>query len=128
LFGTLNRRLKMRKVSMLLGLVGMILMACGGAGSGNPEDAVTAFFDAIKAGDADTASELVLGGIPEEERAMLSQLAPMMEAMELVVTGSTIEGDTAVVAISITFMGETETDSIPCVLDGGVWKLEESSF
>ena len=118
----------MRKVSLLFGLVGMILMACGGAGAGSPEDAVAAFFDAIKAGDADKASELVVGGIPEEERAMLSQLAPMMEAMELEVTGSTIEGETAIVTISITFMGETETDEVPCILDGGVWKLEESSF
>jgi hypothetical protein len=130
LSGKLNRRLKMRKVSMLLGLFGILLMACGGAGAGNPEAAVTAFFDAVKAGDAAKASEYVVGGIPEEERAIFEQLAPMMEAMELSVTGSTIaeDGQTAVVNISVTFMGESDTDEVACVLDGGVWKLEESSF
>jgi hypothetical protein len=117
----------MRKVSLLFGLVGILLMACGGAGAGNPEDAVTAFFDAIKAGDADKASEFVVGGIPEEERAGLAAAAPMMEAMEMAVTGSTIseDGQTAVVTVSMTFMGETQTEEMPCVLDGGVWKLSE---
>lgn len=120
----------MRKVSMLFGLVGMLLMACGGAGAGNPEDAVTGFFDALKAGDADKASEFVAGGIPEEERGMLAEMGPMMEAMELSVTGSTVseDGQTAVVTISISFMGETDTDELDCVLEGGVWKLAESGF
>jgi len=118
----------MRKVAVLFGLAAMLLMACGGAGASSPEDAVSAFFDAIKSGDAEGASQYVLGGIPEEERAMLAQLGPMMEAMELEVTGSTIDGETAVVTISISFMGETDTDEVNCVMDGGVWKLEETSF
>jgi len=120
----------MRKVFLLSGLVGMLLIACGGGAAGNPEDAVTGFFDALKAGDADKAAEYVVGGIPEDQRAMLEGIGPMMEAMELSVTGSTIseDGQTAVVTISFSFMGETDTDEMNCILDNGTWKLEETSF
>ncbi len=120
----------MRKLFALLGLAGLLVMACGGGGASNPEDAVTAFFNAVKSGNADEAANYVLGGIPEEERAMLAQLGPMLEAMELEVTGHTLseDGQSAVVDISISFMGEADTDEVECVLDNGVWKLEETSF
>lgn len=117
----------MRKVSMLLGLAGILVMACGGAGAGNPEDAVAGFFDAIKAGDADKAAEFVVGGIPEEDRAGIEMAAAFMEAMEIEVTGHTLgeDGQTAIVTVSMTIMGETQTEEVPCALDGGVWKLTE---
>lgn len=118
----------MRKLLVVLSIAGLVIMACGGGGAGNPEDAVKGFFDAVKAGDIDKASEFVQGGIPEEERPMLAEIGPMFEMMEFEVTGSEIEGDEAVVYISIGFMGESDEDEVECVLDGGKWKLAEVDF
>jgi hypothetical protein len=117
----------MRKILAALGIAGLVLMACGGGGAGNPEDAVSGFFEAIKNGDVDAASNYIQGGIPEEERGMVAEIGPMFEMMELEVTGSEIaeDGNTAVVFISISFMGETDTDEVEVVLVDGSWKLAE---
>ena len=118
----------MRKLLAVLGIAGLVIMACGGGGAGNPEDAVKGFFDAIKGGDIDKASEFVQGGIPEDERPMLAEIGPMFEMMEFEVTGSEIDEEEAIVFVSIGFMGETSEDEIECVLDDGKWKLAEVAF
>ncbi len=120
----------MRKLLAVLSIAGLVIMACGGGGAGNPEDAVKGFYDALKGGDIDKASEFILGGIPEEERPMFAEIGPVMEMMELEVTGSEIseDGKSAVVFTSIAFMGDVQEDEVECVLDDGKWKLEEMGF
>ena len=120
----------MRKLLVVLGIIGLVSMACGGGGAGNPEDAVKGFYDALKVGDIDKASEFIVGGIPEEERPMLADIGPMMEIVEFEVTGSEIaeDGESAVVFTSIGFMGETTEDEVECQLEDGVWKMIGAGF
>ncbi len=120
----------MRKFLVVLSIVGLALMACGGGGAGNPEDAVQGFFDAVKDGNIDKAAEFIQGGIPEDERPMLAEMGPVFEMMEIEVTGSEIaeDGENAVVFFSIGFMGETTEDEIELILDDGNWKLEGMAF
>ncbi len=120
----------MRKLLAVLSIAGLVIMACGGSGAGNPEDAVKGFYDALKGGDIDKASEFIVGGIPEESRPMFDEIGPMMEMMEFEVTGSEIaeDGESAVVFTSTGFMGETQEDEVECVIDGGAWKMVGAGF
>ena len=120
----------MRKLLAVLSIAGLVIMACGGGGAGNPEDAVKGFYEALKGGDIDKAAEFIVGGIPEEERPMFDEIGPMMELVEFEVTGSEISEDaeSAIVYTSIIFMGEAQEDEVECVLDDGKWKLEVMGF
>lgn len=120
----------MRKLLAVLGIAGLVIMACGGGGAGNPEDAVKGFYDALKGGDVDKASEFIVGGIPEEERPMFAEIGPAIGMMEFEVTGSEIseDGNSAVVFTSIDFMGDVQEDEVEVVLDNGVWKMEGVGF
>ncbi|MCK4504071.1 MAG: hypothetical protein KAW14_00525 [Candidatus Aegiribacteria sp.] len=120
----------MRKLLAVLSIAGLVIMACGGGGAGNPEDAVTGFYDALKGGDIDKAAGFIQGGIPEEERPMFADIGPMMEMMEFEVTGSEIaeDGKSAVVFTSTGFMGEVQEDEVECVIEDGAWKMVGMGF
>jgi len=122
----------MRKILAVLGLAGLVIMACGGGGGAStPEDAVTGFFDAMKSGDIDAmmqyAPEAERGEITEEDREMFAAVAGMMESMELNVVGSEIDGDEAVVTVEITFMGETNEEEIDLMKENGSWVITDGA-
>jgi len=122
----------MRKLFALLGLVGMLVMACGGAGGGasNPEAAVNGAFNALKSGDLDAMVQYMpvderseITDMSDEEREMAEGMLAMMAALEFEVKGSVVTGETAVVTVEMTFMGQTEEEEVELMLENGNWVI-----
>jgi len=121
----------MRKILAVLGLAGLVFMACGGGGgASNPEDAVNGAFNAMKSGDIDAMVQYMpeserseITDMTDEEKEMMQGMLSMMSALEFEVKGSEIDGETAVVTVEITFMGETEEEDVDLMLENGVWVI-----
>lgn len=120
----------MRKILAVLGIAGLVIMACGGGGgASSPEDAVTGMFDALKAGDIDGMMQYMpeseRGEVSDEDKEMFQQMAGMFESMEVEVLGSEIDGETAVVMVNITFMGETSEEEVELMKENGSWVISD---
>lgn len=143
-----------------------LTMACGGGSTGNPGDAVTEMFDALKAGDGERAvaymSESALTEMdsqlemikmaPVQSAEQLSAMgieidaadipamttkdfmvalisSPMitstMESTEVSIGEVTINGNAALVEVTTTVSGESETHTIDVVKEDGQWKVTE---
>ena len=122
----------MRKILAALGIAGLVFMACGGGGGGasSPEDAVSGMFGALKSGDIDAMAQYMpeaerseITDMSDEEKEMAEGMLSMMSGMEFEIKGSEIDGETAVVTIEITFMGETEEEDVELMLENGVWVI-----
>lgn len=118
----------MRKILAVLGLVGLLVMACGGGGASSPEDAVNGMFAALKSGDIDAMAQYLpeedrseITEMSDEEKEMVEGMLAMMSALEYKIIGSEIEGDVALVTIEMTFMGETNEEEVELMLENGSW-------
>ncbi len=122
-------RLKMRKMLTVLGVVGLVVMACGGGGgASSPEDAVNGMFAALKSGDIDAMAQYMpaderseITEMSDEDKEMFQGMAAMMSSIEYDIKGTEIDGEYAVVTIEITFMGETDEDEVELMLENGSW-------
>ncbi len=115
---------KMKKLLIITVVIGLLGLSCGSGG--DPEATVSKFFDAMKAGDADTAAECIEGGMTDEEKEMFETMAPFMEGLEIEVTGHEIDGESAVVFTTISVMGQTSPEEFELVLIDGEWKMVEA--
>ena len=121
----------MRKILAVLGLAGLVFMACGGGGGAStPEAAVKGAFDAMKSGDIDAMAQYMpeaerseITDMTDEEKEMMQGMLSMMSALEFEIKGSEIDGETAVVTVEITFMGETEEEDVDLMLENGQWVI-----
>ncbi len=118
----------MRKILAVLGLAGLLVMACGGGGASSPEDAVNGMFAALKSGDIDAMAQYLpeedrseITEMSDEEKEMVEGMLAMMSALEYKIIGSEIEGDVALVTIEMTFMGETNEEEVELMLENGSW-------
>lgn len=118
-----------RAAALVAALAATAAIGCGGDG-GNPEDVVSATYEAAADGDAAgvcenlsaTALESAGGSADECEEA----IEPGLEAAgaflgEFEVGDSSVDGDTGTVEVS--FAGQTE--EVPVVQEDGEWKLDE---
>ncbi|NOQ21812.1 MAG: DUF4878 domain-containing protein [Candidatus Aegiribacteria sp.] len=117
----------MRKILAVLGVVGLVFMACGG-GVSSPEDTVNGMFDAMKSGDIDAMAQYMpederseITDMSDEEKEMVEGMLTMMSAIEYEIKGTEINGDIAVVTIEINFMGEIDESDVELMLENGSW-------
>lgn len=121
----------MRKILAVLGVVGLAVMACGGGGGAStPEDAVNGAFNAMKSGDIDAMAQYMpeadrseITDMSDEDKEMMQGMLGLMSAMEFKVIGSEIDGETAIVTMEMTFMGETEESEVELMLENGSWVI-----
>ncbi|MCD4776056.1 MAG: DUF4878 domain-containing protein [Candidatus Aegiribacteria sp.] len=121
----------MRKILAVLGVVGLAVMACGGGGGAStPEDAVNGAFNAMKSGDIDAMAQYVpeadrseITDMSDEDKEMMQGMLSLMSAMEFKVIGSEIDGETAIVTMEMTFMGETDESEVELMLENGSWVI-----
>jgi hypothetical protein len=52
-------------------------------------------------------------------------ISGIMASAEVEIGEVTIDGETAMVEVTTTVMGESETNTIPVVMEGGAWKVTE---
>ena len=125
-------------VVLLLVIAGIVaVIAKGGKDddprvtSRSPEATVEAFSEAIATGDADTFCQLLsdsqrenlstaFGGRCIDSVGMILALASSMDAVHLEVTGSTIDGDRATVAVT----SDGHAGEIPLVKEHGRWVID----
>ncbi len=152
----------MKLVTLLSLTVLLVLMACGG--DALPEDSMTAFVEAVKAGDGETAasyissyalSELDVQLVAIKENPEMSvtyfetmgvettadeiadwnsrdllaaffgspgMVEELGDKLDLVISGSAIDGSEAVVFIT---NADGDEDEVEMILEDGVWKLYE---
>jgi hypothetical protein len=122
----------MRKILAVLGIAGLALMACGGGGGGasSPEDAVQGMFDALKAGDLDAMAQYLpaderaeIENMSDEDKEMAEAMFTMFGDIDLEIIGSEIDGETAVVQVKVTMMGETQEDEVELMMEDGSWVI-----
>ncbi len=126
----------MRKFLAALGVVGLVLVACGGGGGAStPEDAVRGAFDAMKAGDIDAMAQYVpaedrseITDMSDEDKEMMQGMLSIMASMEFEIIGSEIDGDVAVVTIEMTFMGETDEEEVELMNENGSWVITDGGM
>lgn len=118
----------MRKILAVLSLAGLVFMACGGGGANSPEDAVKGMFDAMKSGDIDAIAQYMpeemrseITDISDEEKEMFEGMLAIMAPEGLEIKSSEIDGETAVVTIEFTMMGETQEEELELMLENGSW-------
>lgn len=118
----------MRKILAVLGVVGLAVMACGGAS--NPEDAVKGAFDAMKSGDIDAMAQYMpeaerseITDMSDEDKEVMQGMLSMMAALEYNIVSSEVDGETALVNVEFTFMGETSEDEVELMLENGSWVI-----
>jgi hypothetical protein len=84
----------MRRLVALAGAAAL-MASCGGGGGGNPGDAVTEMFDALKAGDGETAVSYMSASALEEMDAQLEMLKvdPEASSQQLALIGIEIDAE-----------------------------------
>lgn len=84
----------MRRLVALAGAA-VLMASCGGGGGGNPGDAVTEMFDALKAGDGETAVSYMSASALEEMDAQLEMLKadPETSSQQLALIGIEIDAE-----------------------------------
>ena len=121
----------MRKILAVLSIAGLALMACGGGGgASSPEDAVNGMFAAMKSGDIDAMAQYMpederseITDMSDEEKEMAQDMLAIMGDMEMEIKSTEIDGETAVVTIEVTFMGNTDEDEVELMLENGSWVI-----
>ncbi len=115
----------MRKILAVLSIAGLVFMACGG-GASSPEDAVNGMFDAMKSGDIDAMAQYLpederseITEMSDEEKEMVQGMMAMTSAIEYEIKGTVIDGETAVVTVEVTFMGNTDEQEMDLMLENG---------
>ena len=118
----------MRKFLVILGIIGLVAMACGG-GPGNPEDVVKGYLNAMQSGDIDGMMQYMPESereeMTDEEKEMAEEMLSFMSAIEFEIIGSEIDGGEAVVILEINFMGQLQEQEVKLYLENGKWVLEE---
>ena len=122
-------RMGVIKVAALIAAsAAMFVVGCGGGG--NPEDAVSAVYEAAADGDAggvcDGLSTAAIEASVEEGADCEEALEPSLEAAgaflgEFEVGEADVDGDTGTVEVS--FAGESS--DVPVVQEDGDWKVDE---
>ncbi|MCK4807722.1 MAG: DUF4878 domain-containing protein [Candidatus Aegiribacteria sp.] len=119
----------MRKILAVLSIAGLVFMACGG-GASSPEDAVNGMFDAMKSGDIDAMAQYLpederseITEMSDEEKEMVQGMMAMTSAIEYEIKGTVIDGETAVVTVEVTFMGNTDEQEMDLMLENGSWVI-----
>ena len=116
----------------VLGVVGIVVMACGGDGGGasTPEDAVNGAFNAMKSGDIDAAAQYMpeadrseINDMSDEDREMMQGTFATMSEMEFNVLSSEIDGETAVVTVEMTTMGQSMKQEVDLIKENGRWVM-----
>jgi hypothetical protein len=156
----------MKTLAVFSILLFALTMACGGGSTGNPGDAVTEMFDALKAGDGERAVaymsesaltemdsqlemikmapvqsaeqlsamgiEIDAANIPDMTTkdfmvALISSpvITSIMDSTEVLIGEVTINGNAALVEVTTTVTGESETHTIDVVKEDGQWKVTE---
>ena len=107
-------------------------MACGGGGGGasTPEEAVNGVFNAMKSGDIDAMAQYMpeaerseITDMSDEDKEVMQGMLSMMAALEYNIVSSEVDGETALVNVEFTFMGETSEDEVELMLENGSWVI-----
>ncbi|MCD4700363.1 MAG: DUF4878 domain-containing protein [Candidatus Aegiribacteria sp.] len=126
----------MRKILGVLGFVGLVVMACGGGGgASSPEDAVNGMFNAMKSGDIDAMAQYLpesdrseITEMSDEEKEMVEGMLTMMSTIEYEIKNCEIDGETAVVTMEVSFMGETDEQDVDLILENGSWVVTSGAM
>ncbi|RKZ06069.1 hypothetical protein DRQ25_14760 [Candidatus Fermentibacteria bacterium] len=59
----------------------------------------------------------------DEEKEMAQDMLAIMGDMEMEIKSTDIDGETAVVTIEVTFMGNTDEDEVELMLENGSWVI-----
>ncbi len=127
----------MRRIAALLGLAGLVLMACGGGGASasNPEDAVNGFLSAMKDADIDAMMQYVPEAereeMTDEDKAMAEGMLGMMSDLDWTITGSEVseDGNSATVTVELSVMDmPAEEEEIALIKEGGGWVISEGGM
>ncbi len=127
----------MRKILAVFGVMGLVVMACGGGGGGasTPEEAVNGAFNAMKSGDIDAMAQYMpeedrseITDMSDEDKEMMQGIFSVMSAMEFEILGSEIDGETAVVTVEMTIMGQTQEQEVELMLENGSWVMTDGGM
>ena len=119
----------MRKLLAVLSIAGLVIMACGGGGAGNPEDAVKGYLDAMKSGDIGGMMQYMPESereeMTDEEKEMAEEMLSFMSAVQFEIMGSEIDGEEAVVILEIDFLGQVDEQEVELFMENGKWVISE---
>ncbi len=120
---------------LVAGIAVLAFIGCGGNGGGGPEDAVQGMFDAVKAGDLDAMAEYMpaearaeFDSMSADDREMARNMLGMLREIEFEILGSEVDGNQAVVHVSVTFMGDSQEDDIELIKEDNKWVITEGGM
>lgn len=124
------------KKLMLLGCVllvlipGLAIAGCGDSGGGGgtsqgAEQAAKTFFKAYQDKDAGTTWDLLASNSRKEvKKADWEKYLKSADDVKFSVGKVTVNGDKATATVTATLAGESGTEDVPLVKEGGAWKVD----
>ncbi len=106
-----------------------VLVGCGGGGSSSqtPEQAMQAFFAAVKKSDTNATWNMLSADSQKQLNSKSSwgeQIKQMASSsVDYTVGKATVNGDKGSVKVTATAGGQTKTVSISVIKENGVWKV-----